>query len=253
VTNIYLSDDSIFLVDDRQFIIHQFSQDGNHISSLDYGDFGTHRINKPTVIDQEKLLIPNPASGQALFKLINRNGEESAQFGEIPEGSTDEHDYDLYRAAISNREIPPYFKQHVFAVNNGEESVFIVYEAFPKISNYDLTGKLLWETETIDLPEIDSVSTGYYNFMDMVLRQANAVQPLRKYIDGVSKNGRLFVSTNTSHNNPLWIHEFENSENLLNRFVFRSDVDLISHFDIDINGRRFFVITKEGEIRAYPF
>jgi len=87
----------------------------------------------------------------------------------------------------------------------------------------------------------------------MVLRQANAVQPLRKYIDGVSKNGRLFVSTNTSHNNPLWIHEFENSENLLNRFVFRSDVDLISHFDIDINGRRFFVITKEGEIRAYPF
>lgn len=129
----------------------------------------------------------------------------------------------------------------------------MVYEAFPKISNYDLTGELLWETESIDMPEIDSVATGYYNFMNMVLRQANAVQPLRKYVDGVSKNGRLFVSTDTSLDHQLWIHEFENNGNFKNRFVLKSDVGLKSHFDIDINKRRIFVITEEGEIWAYPF
>lgn len=253
VSNIYLLDGSIFLVDDRQFIIHQFSQDGNLISSLVYGDFGTHRINKPTVINRYEVLIPNSVAEQALFKFIKSNGEESAQFGQIPEGSVDELDYDVYRAAVSNHEIPPNFKPHVFAVNSRDESVFIVYEAFPKIGKYDLSGELLWETEPIDVPELDSVATKYYDFMEMILRQANAVQPLRKYIDGVSKNGRLFVSTNTSHDNSLWIHEFEGSGSLVNRFVLKSEVGLKSHFDMDTNEQRIFVLTEEGEIRAYHY
>lgn len=253
ISNIYLLDGSIFLVDDRQFIVHQFSKDGNLISSLVYGDFGTHRINKPIVINRDEILIPNSVADQALFKFINHNGDESAQFGQIPEGSVDELDYDVYRAAVSNHEVPPYFKPHVFAVNSGGNSVFIVYEAFPKIGKYDLSGELLWETESIDVPEIDSVATKYYDFMEMILRQANAVQPLRKYVDGVSKNGRLFVSTNTSHGNPLWIHEFDENGNLTNRYVFRSEIGLKSHFDIDINKRRVFVLTEEGGIQAYHF
>ncbi len=253
VSNIYILDNSIYLVDDRQFIVHQFSQDGNHNSSLVYGDFGTHRINKPTVLNQEDLLIPNSTADQALFKVINWSGEELSQFGQVPEGSVDQLDYDVYRPAITNRVVPDYFKPHVFAVNSDNGSAFIVYEAFPKISNYDLSGELLWKTEIKDVPEIDSVATEYYNFMDMILRQANAVQPLRKYVDGVSKNGRLFVSTNTSHDNPLWIHEFDENGKLVNRYVFRSEVGLKSHFDIDINERRIFVITEEGEIRAYQF
>lgn len=253
VSNIYLLDDSIYLVDDRQFILHQYSPDGNHISSLVYGDLGTHRINKPAVINHQKLLIPNSTADQNLFKMVNQNGEELIPFGQIPEGSVDQLDYDVYRPAITNREVPDYFKPHVFAINSDNESVFIIYEAFPKIDNYDQSGELVWKTEIIDIPEIDSVAAEYYNFMDMVLRQANAVQPLRKYVDGVSKNGRLFVSTNTRHNNPLWIHEFDDDGKLANRYVFRSEVGLKSHFDIDINERRVFVLTEEGEIRAYQF
>jgi len=253
VSNISLLEDSIFLVDDRQFVIHQFSPDGDHISSIVYGDYGTHRINKPTVINREELLVPNSTADQALFKMINRNGENPSQFGQVPEGSADEIDYDVFRSAISNREVFAYFKPHVFAVNSGKGSVFIVYEAFPKVSNYDLSGELLWETETLTIPEIDSVADEYYNFMDMILRQADAIQPLRKYIDGVSKNGRLFVSTNTSHENPLWIHEFDEIGKLANRYLFRSEVGLKSHFDIDINERRIFVLTDEGEVRAYHF
>lgn len=253
VSNIYLLDGSIFLVDDRQFIIHQFSQDGIHISTLVYGGFGTHRINKPTVINHKELLIPNSTANHALFKMINWNGEELSELGQITEGSVDELDYDVYRNAVSNREVPPNFKSHVFAVNGKGKSLFIVYEAFPKIGNYDLKGELLWETEPIDVPEIDSVAAKYYDFMDMVLRQANAVRPLRKYIDGVSKNARLFVSTNTDHNNPLWIHEFEDDGNLVNRFLLKSEVGLKSHFDIDINEQRIFVLTEEGEIRAYRY
>jgi len=252
-STIYVLEDSIYLVDDRQFIVHQFSPYGNHISSLVYGDFGTHRINKPTVINQEELLIPNSIADQDLFKVINWNGEEFSQLGQVPEGSVDELDYEAYRTAISNREVPDNFKSHVFAVNSGNESVFIVYEAFPKISHYDLSGELIWRTETIDIPEIASVAAEYYNFMDMILRQADAVQPMRKYVDGISKNGRLFVSTNTSHDNPLWIHEFDEDGKLANRYVFRSEVGLKSYFDIDINERRFFVLTEEGELRSYHF
>ena len=253
VSNIYLCDNSIFLVDDRQFIIHRFLKDGNHCSSFIYGDYGTHRINKPTVLNQNDLLIPNSDSEQALFKLMNPNGELFGELGQIPKGSVDELDYDVYRAAISNREVPPYFKPHVFAVNNNVNSIYIIYEAFPKISQYNFSGELLWESESIDAPEIDSVTIKYYNFMEMILRQTNAVQPLRIYVDGVSKNGRLFVSTNTSHNNPLWIHEFEDNGNLVNRYVLESDVSLKSYFDVDVNERRIFVLTNEGGIRAYQY
>lgn len=253
VSNIYVLNNSIFLVDDRQFIIHRFLKDGSYISSFIYGDYGTHRINRPTVLNQNDLLIPNSDSEQALFKLMSLKGEEFGVLGQIPKGSEDELDYDVYRAEISNREVPQYFKPHVFAVKNDSNSVFIIYEAFPKIGKYNNSGELLWETEPIDAPEIDSVSIKYYNFMDMILRQSNAVQPLRKYVDGVSKNGRLFVSTNTSHNNPLWIHEFGDNGNLVNRYVLKSNVSLKSHFDIDINERRIFVLTNEGEIRVYHY
>lgn len=253
VSNIFLVDGSIYLIDDRQFTIHQFSQTGSPISSMVYGDFGTHRINKPTVVNNRDLLIPTPEADQSLFTLMNRSGEELTQFGHIPESSVDELDYDDYRLAVSNRTVPDYFKPHVFAINAGESSVFIIYESFPKISSYDLSGELHWETEPIDLPEIDSVTTKYYDFMDMILRQTNAVQPLKKYVDGVSKNGRLFVSTNTSHDNPLWIHEFDGNGILANRFVLKSDVGLKSYFDIDINEKKIFVLTEEGEIRAYHY
>lgn len=253
VSNIYVFNNSIFLVDDRQFIIHRFLKDGNHISSFIYGDYGKHRINRPTVLNQDDLLIPNSEADKTLFMLMNFKGEVFSEFGQIPKDSADELDYDIYRSEISNREVPQYFKPHVFAVNNDSTSVFIIYEAFPKIGKYNNSGELLWETEPIDVPEIDSVSIRYYNFMDMILRQSNAVQPLRKYVDGVSKNGRLFVSTNTSHNNPLWIHEFGDNGNLVNRYVLKSNVSLKSHFDIDINERRIFVLTNEGEIRVYQY
>lgn len=253
VSNIYVLNNSIFLVDDRQFIIHRFLKDGSHISSFIYGDYGKHRINRPTVLNQKDLLIPNSYSEQALFKLMNPKGEQFGELGQIPKGSVDELDYDVYRAAISNREVPPYFKPHVFAVNNDVNSIYIIYEAIPKIRKYNFSGELLWETESIDAPEIDSVAIKYYNFMEMILRQTNAVQPLRKYVDGVSKNGRLFVSTNTSHNNPLWIHEFKDKGNLVNRYVLKSDVSLKSYFDIDTDERRIFVLTKEGGIRAYQY
>lgn len=56
-------------------------------------------------------------------------------------------------------------------------------------------------------------------------------------MDGVNINDRLYTSTNTSHGNPLWIHEFGEYGNLTNRYLFKSELGLNSHYDSDTTGK----------------
>lgn len=254
VSNIYALKNHIYIVDDRQYVIHRYNRDGTLDATMNYGQYGTHRMNNPIVVAQDRVLLPRATVENTMYTLRRWDGSKLADIGAVPKASTDRLSYDDYRAAVSSQTIPNYFKPHSFAVADSTSSnLFLIYEAFPKIHNYQLSGELNWQTSQITTSEIDSISTAYYNFMDIVLKRADAVRPLKKYVDAQVRNKKVFLSTSTDYDQPLWIHQFNGNGELMLRYNLESEVGLSSDFAISGEDKKFYVLTNEGDVRAYNF
>ena len=77
---------------------------------------------------------------------------------------------------------------------------------------------------------------------------------LRVYTSGVSSpEGSLFLATYAYPGSPLWIHQYNGSGELTQRFKLVSEVELYPIFDIDFADQRIFVVTEDAEILAYSF
>jgi hypothetical protein len=275
LNNIFVYDQTLYFVDFGQVLIHSYTKNGEHIHSVDYGAMGyitspappmsTGAVMARDVTHQphvtprgDFLLSPFLAAELPvkIFDLVNRDGKVISRIGNVPEGSTRTMEPDEHRVAVSNNEVPPLDYANVFPVNDSAnpDEFFLVYTAFPKIIKYSITGNKLWESEIISTPELDDVTERYYDVMDQITRSSWI--PLNKYMSGVSSpKGELFLATNTNPEmpGPLWIHHFGNEGQLLFRYKLVSDVNIPPIFDIDHEKQRIFVITEDGEIRAYSF
>jgi len=274
ITNIILSENTIYLIDSPQFFIHKYDRKGEFHSSMDYGKLGYFFEFPP--INPSLIQAPDPAfepyvlsngnvmlspvqkneTNRMLYEIRDWDGNHLAEIGEIPEGSTFVMDQSEYRNSISNREVPSIEKPNAFPVNDlsNTDEFFLVYSAIPKIAKYNAFGEKLWESEVPQLSEIDSVAFNIYETMDRL--SFGSKMKLNKYLAGTSTpDGDLYLATNSNpvSRSPLWIHRFNLEGELASRFKINSETEIPPIFDIDIEGRRIFVLTDKAEIRAYSF
>ncbi len=273
--NFFITDCHLYIVDSSQFLIHQYNYNGQHNSSMDYGErlampnappppFSPSMIrakdinNQPFVTRDGHVMLSAVKfsdSVQSIYELTEWNGNHIANLGSIPEGSTFVIDNDKLRDDVSNRVVPSLYRSNVFVVNDGANlnEYFLVYSAHPMISKYDSSGQKLWRTEIPNTQELDSLTTNFYATMER-LQQADRRNriDLIYYTSGISNSeGELFLITNT---NPVWIHHFNTDGVLLKRYKLVSEeVEIMPIFDIDFDRQKFLVVTEEAEIRAYTY
>lgn len=275
LNNIIAHSDKLYFIDFGQALIHKYSRDGEHSSSLDYGalgyitspapPMGTGSVMARELTHQPHLtfrgnVLLSPALASELpdkiFHKVTWEGEKQFGLGRIPEGSTLELNPEENRTAISNNETPPNDKANVFAVNDlkNTDEFFFVYSAIPRIDKYDYDGELLWTVDIPGVPELEDYRKRHSELVE-TLTPASWIS-FNKYMTGVSSpDGDLFLATNTNPElpGPLWIHRFDSEGNMAARYTIKSDVNTPPIFDIDFENNRFLVVTEEAEIRAYRF
>lgn len=277
VNNLFVKGDSLYVVDILQYVIHKYGRNSGLISSLDYGRVASlgrpntpsapfspsipraeNIDNQPFVTSQGHVLISSTRFRQtvpAVYELRDWKGNYISDIGKIPEGSSFVIDYDQLRSDVSNREVPAFYRSNAFPVQDPVHPAeyFLIYSAFPKVTKYKAGGEQLWETNVAGIPEIDSITTRFYDIMER-MQQADRRSRigLRYYVAGAgSPAGELWLAADS---NPLWIHRFNSTGKLTHRYrLVSEDVDLLPIFDIDFTGRRIFVVTEEAEIRTYSF
>ncbi|MBE9048025.1 6-bladed beta-propeller [Pleurocapsales cyanobacterium LEGE 10410] len=279
VNNVFHIEDYIYIIDDIGLKIHKFTVDGVYETSLEYKQkagltlpplppvpapdlsfldnlYAVNINNQPIITDFDYVLLPAEQMENTVYKIADFEGNTIMDFGEIPEGSSFELDYNLFRTSISNREVPNLLIHNVFPVKGGSGSgeIFMVYNAIPRIEKYDANGTKIWSKEIGDNPEIDAIKNAFFNTMQEILSITDAVATFRAYTWGVSdKESNLYLATYNSPELPLWIHEFDKNGDLNQRYKLVSEVELLPTFDIDFDNNLFIVITKESEIRTFQF
>jgi hypothetical protein len=274
VNNIYVSEEHLYVTDPGKYAIHKFNRNGELNATFNYGDTENQSSIAPPPppmglsvqaknINNQPFIFPNgnmllsginfEDSTKAVFNLVNWEGEQLSSVGEIPAGSTFILDYEKIREDVQNRVSPSYYRSNAFPVNNdsNQDEYFLVYSALPKIAKHDASGEKIWEAKIPNVPEIDSVTNRFFTAMEKMQRAdiRNRIL-LEYYTAGVSApNGNLFLAMNR---NPLWIHKFNADGKLIKRYKLASDeTELQPIFDIDFNKNRLFILTEEGEVRAY--
>ncbi|MEX1135357.1 MAG: 6-bladed beta-propeller, partial [Balneolales bacterium] len=291
VNSILPVEDHLFLVDHYQHYIHKYNRDGGLASSMDYGaivisfdplttlssmtmgSIPEININNQPFVTLQGHVLLRPGRdriNQSIYELRDWEGNYLSDIGEIPEGSMfiPEGSGDVYRSDVSNRETPSILKPYAFPVSDlaNPEELFLVYSSIPMIAKYTVDGEKLWKVEVTGVPELDVIADNYFESMEQQNRnnERTSIGMLTKYTSGVSSTGGdLYLGTYTDPNNrmtdsdrlkPLWIHRFDTTGELNRRYkIISEDVGITSIFDIDFSARRIFVVTVEGEIRAYSY
>lgn len=283
VSDIFISNGNVYLVDINQFLIHEYHQNGNFLSSINFTP-PTNRLpppppippiqqglkefltfayqynfnNQTHVTDGGDLLIQTAYADSAtsLYNLIDRQGDELASLGQIPENSQISVDFSEYRRSISDRQVPSVSKRSTFLVKDkaNPDEYFLVYSAIPKIAKYKLSGEKMWEAAIPENPEIESIEQIFYETADHALGITDIRIPMRKYYSGVSdNNGELFLATYRfeDYEKSLIIHRFSNTGKLVSRYKLGSEAKLLPVFDIDQSSANIYISTDEAEIRIY--
>jgi hypothetical protein len=275
VSNMVLLNDFLFLVDYAQFYIHKFSVMGEYHASLDYGALGyffelppmnpsliraPDPTGEPYIHSIDKVMFStlggDDDSFHSIYEIRDWEGRHLAYLGKIPEGAAFTMDQSEYRNSITDREVPAIEKTNVFPINDqrNHDEIFLIYSSLPKIMKYNSSGEKLWKKEVPYLPEIDSVASGIYKNMENL--RPGLRMKVNKYVAGTSTpNGDLYLAINShpENINSLWIHRFNKNGELTERFNIESETTIPPIFDVDHENRSIFVITEEGEIRAYSF
>lgn len=281
VQNFFAENGSVYVIDNSQQLIHKYSAGVNNefISSFSYrprqapsappppplppldlpyidtGPIGSFN-NQPHITSEGNVLIYDLQPGQALYRLYDWEGNQLTSIGEESDGSALEMDYNQFRTEIENQQVPSFFESNTFVVNDRSkpDEYFLIHSAIPRIVKYNSSGNKLWDIHVTEIPEIDQISNDYYETMKEILEIVDTMLPLRKYTSGVSvENGDLFLSTYNYPGVPLWIHHFDNSGTLQNRFKIESEVGLYPVFDVDFSSKNILIPTEEGDVRAYSF
>lgn len=281
VQNFFVENDGVYVIDNSQQLIHKYETGVNNefISSFNYRPGQTPNAppppplppldlpyidtwpigsfnNQPHITSEGNVLIYDLQPGQALYRLYDWDGNDLTTLGEESDDSTLEIDYNQFRTEIENKQVPSFFESNTFVVNDRSkpDEYFLIHSATPRIVKYNSSGNKLWDIHVTGISEIDQISDDYYETMEEILKITDTMLPLRKYTSGVgAENGDLFLSTYNYQGVPLWIHHFDNSGTLQNRFKIESEVELYPVFDVDINSRNIFIPTEEGDVRAYSF
>jgi hypothetical protein len=275
VNNIFLNNEYLYAIDQIQLRISRFRLNGDLESTMNYGDKNSQAPpppplspvprakiinNQPSVsLDGNVLLsaISPDSSSTSLYKLVNWNGDPVSDIGFVPEGSEFILDYDKYISAVANKKIPAYYRPHAFPVSDpaNYDEFYFIYNAVLKIVKYDTTGSKRWEMDIPETPELDSLTTYFYQVSEKMSNNNRIA--LKTYVSGIgSEDGHLYLALAKYRNSSpaVWIHQFDTKGNLVRRYkLISKEANLVPIFAIDSMGQRIFVVTEEGEIRAYSF
>ncbi|TVR26789.1 MAG: hypothetical protein EA390_14435 [Balneolaceae bacterium] len=279
----FITKEHLFIVDGGRFLIHKYSrEDGQFISSLDYGELLLERTNgsehgmplppqapltsnnnRPFVTLNESILLPSQTHGEFLYRAVNWQGEKVGDIGEIPDGYTNNSDDAEVRMSLQNQRVPAHELALAFPVDDPSDlnEIYLVYSAIPKIAKYNLSGNKIWEQAIPSTPEVDSLMVDLSNVLDTRPNHRVSLLPVKKYMAGRSnQQGEVFLFTYTNMDTPrtprrpMWIHQFDSKGTLVDRYKIISDTDLFYYPGIDFENRRIFTPSfNESDIRMYPF
>lgn len=279
LNDFFVTDQHLFIVDGGQYLIHKYNrQNTDYISSLDFGALllqdsssteGNARLpmplndnnNQPFITLNETVLLPSQVGGNFLYRAINWEGEKVADIGKISGECTAAEEEN--RMAIKNKTVPEKDECFAFPVNDRANpgEIYIVYSAIPKIEKYNLEGQKLWEKQIPLTPEVDSLMADLSNVVSENPDLRIDMLPVRKYVTGrSSQSGDLYLMTynnlvtSSTPRRPLWIHHFDSTGELLNRYKLNASDDLNYFLGIDDEGSRVFSsIYRGSDIYVFDF
>jgi hypothetical protein len=289
IDNFFLTPKYLFTVDGAQRLINKYNlQDGHYISSLNYGQLlskikkksktGAPQLpytpymdenNLPFITQNGTILLPTQKGGKYLYETVNWKRKKLADIGAIPAGHAVIENHDKYFSHFERKTFLAPDSAEAFPVDDclNPGDIYIVYPAVPKIAEYSLSGRKIWEHKIPRTPEVDSLLIKLSNRVKGIMnhRPSNhhSARPIRTYITGrCGPNGDLYLSTFTfpaftspKGRRPLWIHQFSPKGKLLKRYKIVSDSNNVMYFPaIDFKKHRIYVtILHNTHIRIYDF
>lgn len=259
VSRIIPDDEYVYLVDTNQYFIHRFNRKGEHGATLNYGEVGANRINEPHITNDGKVLISPTYIDEFIYHYADWDGEIINQIGNIAEGSDPALDREELYSSISERQMPPHYKNSVVVLDaeTPEPEWYLIYNVKPKITRYNAFGERVFEKPITAVPEFDSIKTGYLNIMEQAVQPDGPLPPLASpafYPSGQVVDEYLYLATNTNFEySTLWIHKFNADGDLKKRLRLESETDLWHDIAINGNDRKIYVLTDEAELRAYAY
>jgi hypothetical protein len=275
INTFYLYEDHVSILDPWQFLIHIYERNGSLIHTFNYGEMGyTPFMPSPPVTDQvvrppypeyqphmtangDVLLSPAGTGDDAtsLYRIYEPDGSFRASVGDIPEGSTFRIDNDLIREEILDGEIPSFYLPQSFPVTGPYEysPIWIVNISIPKVSKYSPDGEPLWSNRIKGVPEFESMHEQFISTMERMTAggSTNRIGLTYYYAGVASPDGELYLIADPEKTE---VHRFDPDGNLTHRYrLIAEDDDLQPIFDVDFEEERIFVVSDEGDIRAYSF
>lgn len=268
IGNIFIENNSIYIIDIAQLIIQQYDIEGNHVSSFNFGDKTSPSAppsgrgpvaandidNQPYVTSEGNVILSNAGgTGTFIFQIIDwENDQIISEVGEIPEGGTFILNNEELRAEALRGEVPSFYKVNSFPVQDrsNPDEYFIVYSSLSKVAKYNSTSDKLWEKEIIT-PETESIREHFFETMDG--KRSDPIRErvgLKFYTSGVSnEQGDLFLVSNI---NPVVIHQLNNKGEFIHKYQFDSE-EVSSLLEMDFSNNRIFAASENGEIEVYSF
>jgi len=271
LTNIFPTENHIYVIDMGQLLAHRYDKEGTYLSSFDFGKkdgrptippFRYNKVapmeieNQPHLTMQDNMLLSTVNVGetnQSIFEVLDwEDGNRLSEFGDVPEGSTFILDNLNLRNEASNGQVPSFYKSNSFPVQDraNPNEYFVVYTALSKIAKYKVTGEKLWEKE-VESSETIAIREWFFETMERMAKSPDIRDRvgLQFYSSGVSsEDGDLYLVVNI---NPVVIHKFNNQGELIHKYKFASE-EVTPVLDFDFTNQRILVATEDGEIRGYP-
>lgn len=272
LTNFFLTENHIYVVDMGQLLAHRYDKEGTYLSSFDFGkkdgrpttpSFRYNRVapmeieNKPHITIQDNMLLSTVNVGetkQTIFEILDWDNETLlSEFGDVPEGSVFILDNLKLRNEATDGQVPSFYKANSFPVQDraNPDEFFVVYTALSKIAKYKMSGEKLWEKE-VESSETRAIRKWFFESMERMAKSPDVRDRvgLQFYSSGATGNGGdLYLVVSKK---PVVIHKFNNTGELVHKYKFISE-EVTPVLDFDFSNQRILLATENGEIRGYPF
>lgn len=275
INTFYLYENHVSILDPWQFLIHTYDRSGSLTNTFNFGEMGyTPFMPSPPVTDQivrppypeyqphvrangDILLSPAVTGDDAtsIYRIYQPDGSFRAPVGNIPDGSAFRIDNDLIREEILDGEVPSFYLPQAFPVTSAHEDspIWMVHISIPKVGKYSPDGDLIWEKRIDDVPEFESRHEQFISTMERMTAGASTNRiGLTYYHAGVaSPDGELYLIAEAEIKE---VHRFDPDGNLTHRYQLIAEEEYLQPiFDIDFEEERIFVVSDDGDIRAYRF
>lgn len=217
--SLQLASNTIWVLDIRQRMLHQFTVEGNFITSNILEERAIIGMRDIKVLTNHELLLPAGGKQNSLVFYRDTKSADDFYFGAAMGDSTRGIRLGKAKKQIANGEIPAFLKNQIL-IGASKKSYYFFLKAYGIVQKYDHSGNLIWKKE-LNLPSMTNV---YKEWQENNKKaQAFQIYSLVYARDMVATENFLYILMNTVEGENQLLLRLNNKGQIVKKFEFVSN------------------------------